>query len=69
MSKEMLRSSIAIPLLFLIGLLEGWRPFRGVLGRAVEKMRPEALRIFLASAEEVLGILRDHTDWDGQKQE
>ena len=35
-----------------------------VLGRAIEKLPRFKLRFFLECAEEVLGILRDHTDWD-----
>ena len=35
------------------------------LGRAIEKIPRQKLRFFLECAEEVLGILRDHTNWEG----
>ena len=35
------------------------------LGRAIEKIPRQKLRFFLECAEEVLCILRDHTNWEG----
>ena len=37
------------------------------LGRAIEKIPRQKLRFFLECAEEVLGILRDYTNWDDEK--
>eukprot|EP00972_Heterocapsa_arctica_P079952 11782059-Heterocapsa_arctica.AAC.1 len=37
-----------------------------LLGRAIDVLPRESLRIYLECAEEVLAILRDHTDWDAK---